>query len=100
MNTGEMLGVMGRHTHLRQIAQLMGAAVKLSQRAKTIAENALHLKSSLARQPTYDRAYPDKLSIASTDKARGATKPSLFLLFLQHDKNFRKSRQVLRKPNI
>ena len=48
---------------------------------------ALHLKSTLARPPIYDRAYPEKLAIASPGNPVGVTKSSVFLLFVQQDRN-------------
>ena len=44
-----------------------------------------HLKSALARPPTYDRVHRQKLSTASPGNLIGVTKPSLLSLFVQLD---------------
>ena len=49
-------------------------------------KTALHLKTTLARAPIYDRAHPEKLWSASPGNPVGAAKHSLSLLFVQPDK--------------
>ena len=49
-------------------------------------KTALHLKTTLARAPIYDRAHPEKLWSASPGNPVGAPKHSLSLLFVQPDK--------------
>ena len=48
-------------------------------------KTALHLKTTLARAPIYDRAHPEKLWSASPGNPVGAPKHSLSLLFVQPD---------------
>ena len=45
----------------------------------------LHVKSTLARPPFYNRAQREKLSTASPGNLMGVTKPSLLPLFVQLD---------------
>ena len=49
-------------------------------------KTALHLKTTLARAPIYDRAHPEKLWSASPGNPVGAPQHSLSLLFVQPDK--------------
>ena len=57
---------------------------QLKQGAKTIGKNALYIKSTLARTPIYDRAYPEKFSTVSFGNPEGVTKHSWLLMFLQN----------------
>ena len=56
----------------------------------------LHPKSTLARPPIYDRAYPEMLSTASPGKPVGATKPSSLLLLVQPEKKFLEERKKVK----
>ena len=66
---------------------MIEAAVKLSQRAKTIEKKLIYTWSTLATPPIYNQAYPEKLATASPGNPTGVTKTSLLLLFVQqHEK--------------
>ena len=62
-------------------------------------KNAQHMKSTLARPPIYDQAYPKKLVTVSPGNIPvGFTKPSLFLLFVEQDKKSLEESTVVRQP--
>ena len=84
--------VIGRHT-LDTISQVMTVAVKHRKGQKQLGTTALHLKSTLARQPIHNRAYPEKLSTASPDTPISVRKPSSLLLFVQTEKKSLERRQ-------
>ena len=84
--TIEMQSVIRRQA-LEEIFQVMTSPSKLSQRAATMEKNDVNLKSSLARSPFCDRAYPEKPTIASPGHPVGVM-PSLLHLFVQQDKKF------------
>ena len=73
-----------RHT-LEAIFQVMRVAVNYRKGQKQSKTIALYLKSTLARPPIYNRAYPEKLWSASPSNPVGVTKPNLILLFVQLD---------------
>ena len=91
-----MLKVNRRHT-LEAIFQVMRVAVNYRKGQKQLTKIALQLKSTLARPTIYDGAYPENLRTASLGNPLRLTNSSLFLLFVQPDKNLWKSRQVLRE---
>ena len=72
-----------RETQIRSVFPGDQSRSKLSQSTKTIGKMLHNLKSTLARPPIYDRAYPDKLSAAASDNPLGVTKPSSLSLFVQ-----------------
>ena len=84
MNNESMQTVIRRHS-LETILQAMRAAVNYCKGQKQL-KKALHPKSTLARPPIYDRAYPEKLWTASEGNPLGVAKPILILLFVQPDK--------------
>ena len=83
-NTEEMLRVIRRHT-LEAIFQVMRVAVNHRKGQKPSTKIDVHLKSTLAIPPIYDRAYPEKPLTASTGNVMRVTKPNLLLLFVQQD---------------
>ena len=87
MGTQKMLRIIGNHT-IQAIPQVMRVVVNYRKGQKQLKKNVIHLKSTLARPPIYDRAYPEMLSTASPGNPVGITKPSSFLLFVQADKKF------------
>ena len=64
----------------------MRVAVNYCKGQKQLKKIAVHLKSTLARPPSYDGAYPEKLSTAFLGNPVDVTKPSLLELFVQQDK--------------
>ena len=60
-------------------------------------ENALHLKSSLAKIPLNDQAYREKLATLSPGELLGVKKPN-FLLFVQQVETLWKCGKVLLEP--
>ena len=61
---------------------------KLQQRSKPSKKIALHLKTTLAAPPIYDRVYTRMLSTASPGNPVGITKLSSLLFFVQPDQSF------------
>ena len=86
------------HTHTRANFPGDESRSKLSQRAKTNLKYALHLKSTLARPPIYNR--PCLPWNVSPGNPVGITKPISFPLFANMIKSLRKSRKVLREPTL
>ena len=80
-----MLRVIRGHT-FEAIFSVMGVVLNNRKGQKHLKKTALHLKSTLARPPIYDGAYPEKLSKASPGNPMGAMKPSIISLFVQPDK--------------
>ena len=79
-----MLKVIRRHI-LEAIFQVMRVGVSYHKGQKQLIKSALHLKSTLARPPIYNKTCPKKLSTASLGNPAGIKKPSLPLSFVQHD---------------
>ena len=84
-NNEETLIVIRRRT-LKAIFQVMRVAVNYRKGQKQLKKIAVHLKTTLARPPSYDGAYPEKLSTAFLGNPVDVTKPSLLELFVQQDK--------------
>ena len=63
----------------------MRAVVNYRKGQKQLKKIALHLKSSLARPPIYDRLCPEKPSTASPGNPVGTKKLGSFLLLVQQD---------------
>ena len=85
MNTEEMRRVICRHT-LKASFPVMGAVVNYRKGQKQLKKIALYLKSTLARPPIYDRAYPERLYTASPGNPVTVRKPSLLLFFVKSRK--------------
>ena len=81
MGTQEMLKVIRRNI-LEAFLQVM-SVVNYRKGQKQLKIFALHLKSTLARPPIYDGAYPEMLSTASAGNPVGIMKPTSYLLFVQ-----------------
>ena len=84
MTNEEMLRVFGRHT-LDTIFQVKRVIVNHGKGPKELNIIVLYLKSTLARPPIYDGAYPEKLWTAPPGNSVGVTKHS-FSLFVQLEK--------------
>ena len=95
MNKEEMLRAIRTHT-LEAILQVMRVAVNYCKGPKQLKKKALHLKSTLARPPIYDEAYPEKHRTASPGNPVGVTKPSLILFFVQQDKKSLEESTILK----
>ena len=76
MNTQEVLRVFRRHTG-EAIFQAMRIVVNYRKGQKQLKKITLHLESTLARPPIYDRASNEKLSTASPNKSVGVKKPGV-----------------------
>ena len=73
----------------------MRVVVNYRKGQKQLKKIVLHLKSTLARPPIYDRAYPQKLSTTSPGNPVGITKPSSILLIVQPiEKSLEESRSL------
>ena len=75
-----------RHT-LEAIFQVMRLVVNYRKGQKQLERNVLHLKSTLATPPIYNRAYSEMLSTAFPGNPVCTRKPSS-LLFVQPDRKF------------
>ena len=93
MNSQKMLRVISRRTFVL-IFQVMTVVVNYRKKEKQVKKIPLHLKSTLAKPPTYDRTYPETLSTASPVSF---TERSSLLLFCNRKKTL-KGRQRPRKP--
>ena len=87
MGTQDRLRVIRRHTP-EAIFQVMRIVVNYRKGQKQLKKIALHLESTLAGAPIYERAYLDKLSTVFLGNPVEITKPSSLLLFVQPDKMF------------
>ena len=87
MGTQKRLSDISRHP-LEAIFQVMRVVVNYGKGQKQLKKIVLHPKSTLARPPIYDRAYPEMLSTAFPGNPVGITKPSSLLLFVQPDQRF------------
>ena len=97
MSTQEILKVITRHT-LEAVFQVMEAAVKLSQRAKTIEKKLPCTWSTLATPPIYNQVYPEKLATSSPGNPIDVTKPSLVLLLVQQNEKCVEEVTSIKKP--
>ena len=101
----EMLRVITRHT-FKATFPVMEAAVKLSQRTKTIEKIALHLEyflytwNTLATPPIYNQVYPGKIATASPGNPMDDTKPSLLSLCEQQDEKCLEELTSLEETNV
>ena len=86
MSTQEMLRVIGTHI-LEATSQVMRVVVNYRKGQKQL-KIAIHMKSTLARPPIYNRAYPEKLSTSSPSISVVFMKTSLLLLLVEPDKKF------------
>ena len=90
MTNEEMLRVIRRHT-LDTIFQVMRVAVNHRKGPKELNIIVLYLKSTLARAPIYDGAYPEKLWTAPPGNSVGVTKHSLSLIVQLEKKSLEES---------
>ena len=86
MGTQEMLTVIRRNI-LEAFLHVM-SVVNYRKGQKQLKTFALHLKSTLARPPIYNGAYPEMLSTASAGNPVGIMKPTSYLLIVQLAKKF------------
>ena len=94
MNTQGMLRVFQRHTR-EAVFQATRIVVNYRKGQKQLKKITLHLESTLARPPIYDRASDEKLSTASPSNSVGVIKPGSMLLFVQpHKKSLEKSKDL------
>ena len=66
----------------------MRVAVNYRKEQKRLKKIALHLMSTLARPPIYNRAYPKKRAAASPGNAKDVSRPSLLLLLGKQNEKF------------
>ena len=93
MCTHNMLRVIMRHT-FESVFHVMRVVVNYREEEKQLKKIVLHLKSTLARSPIYDRAYREKTQNAYPGNPMGVMKPSLFLTLAQQDSFLEESTKV------